>query len=342
MMEKFKTSLDSSPVIVINPDEQPMLLSTRAVAPTPSFAIIQLLIFDTFRIKGTHMQMIWDNQFDGRICFHKLDNETIVDALPRFKKMLRTCYGHGLTKGAIVQIFYHGLDDPTQGILDAGGIFLYNTLNGAFKILEDKVLLKLDFSDDSQNNPKLKTIVSASGSNINPDHEIFMEKFKALTTKIDSEFLKIRKELKEMRDGRRDNHALQIDIKDDMTMCELHEMAKKMKSNKRMKDQVVKLERQINQGLRNRKAIIENLERQFEYLEKIQSTKSLPHTTNTKPRHEFVYKPPSIHNENDNGTVKFVNEDEIKPILTMPNPNPIKSNSLTVSPFLKDCTMLIP
>ncbi|GKA98015.1 hypothetical protein Tco_0825909 [Tanacetum coccineum] len=57
--------------------------------------------------------------------------------------MLHTCYGHGLTKGAIIQIFYHGLDVPTQEILDAGGIFLYNTPNEAFKILEDKT-----FTDD--------------------------------------------------------------------------------------------------------------------------------------------------------------------------------------------------
>ncbi|GJR43986.1 hypothetical protein Tco_1312089 [Tanacetum coccineum] len=80
--------------------------------------------------------------------------------------MLRTCYGHGLTKSTIIQIFYHGLDNPTQGILDAGGIFLYNTPNEAFKILEDNVLLKLDFSDDSQNNPKPKIVVSTGGSNI--------------------------------------------------------------------------------------------------------------------------------------------------------------------------------
>ncbi|GKD29350.1 hypothetical protein Tco_1240128, partial [Tanacetum coccineum] len=111
--------------------------------------------------------------------------------------MLCTCYGHGLTKGAIIQIFYHGLDDPTQEILDAGGIFLYNTPNEAFKILEDKVILKLDFSDDSQNNPEPKIVVSAGESNLNSDHAILMEKFKALTTKFDSEFLKIRKELKE-------------------------------------------------------------------------------------------------------------------------------------------------
>ncbi|GKE54935.1 hypothetical protein Tco_1490091 [Tanacetum coccineum] len=136
--------------------------------------------------------------------------------------MLRTCYGHGLTKGMIIQIFYHGLDDPTQGILNAKGIFLYNTPNKAFKILDDKVLLKLNFSDDSQNNPEPKTVVSASGSNINTDHIILMEKLEALATKIDSEFLIIRKYLKEMRDGHRDNDGSRIYMKDDPPMCEPH------------------------------------------------------------------------------------------------------------------------
>ncbi|GJR10055.1 hypothetical protein Tco_0792707 [Tanacetum coccineum] len=185
-----------------------MWSSTRTVAPIPSSAIVQFPISDNFRIKGTHMQMIWDNQFDGRIrsdphrhvanfleisslfqyvenqdeavmlrtfpfplsgesktCFHQLAHETLVDAWLRIKEMLCTCYGHGLTKGTIVHIFYHGLDGPTQGILDTGGIFLYNTLNEAFKFLQDK-------------------------------------KLEDLTTKIDLEFLIIRKELKEMQDSR--------------------------------------------------------------------------------------------------------------------------------------------
>ncbi|GJX55277.1 hypothetical protein Tco_0300171 [Tanacetum coccineum] len=110
-------------------------------------------------------------------------------------------------------------DDPTEGILDAGGIFLYNTPNEAFKILEDKVLLKLDFSDDSQN-PKPKTIISVGRSNIDPDDVILVDKFEALATKIDSECLIIRKELKEMQDDRRDNHASQIYISDDTPMCD--------------------------------------------------------------------------------------------------------------------------
>nr|GEW35697.1 reverse transcriptase domain-containing protein [Tanacetum cinerariifolium] len=138
--------------------------------------------------------------------------------------MLRTYYGYGLMKRTIIQIFYHGLDDPTQEILDAKGIFLYNTPNKAFKILEDKVLFKLDFSDDSQNNPKPKAIVYTSGSDINLDYVILMEKFATLATKIDSEFLIIRKELNEMRDGHRDYYASQIYMNDETPMCEPHEV----------------------------------------------------------------------------------------------------------------------
>ncbi|GKC07442.1 reverse transcriptase domain-containing protein [Tanacetum coccineum] len=230
LMKKFETPPDSPPIIVIDPDDQPMWSSTRTVAPTPSSAIIQRPISTNFRIKGTHMQMIQDNQFDGRIrsdphrhvadfleisnlfqygenqeeavmlrtfpfslceeakiwlnelnegtitswnelreafisryfspakfkhllndihSFHQLGNETLVEAWIRLKEMIRICYGHGLTKGTIVHIFYHGLDSPTQGILDAGGIFIYNTPKEAFQILEDKVLLKLDFLGES-------------------------------------------------------------------------------------------------------------------------------------------------------------------------------------------------
>nr|GFB21983.1 hypothetical protein [Tanacetum cinerariifolium] len=120
-------------------------------------------------------------------------------------------------------------------------------------------------------------------------------------------------------------------------------MARKMEANKRIKTHVVELECQNDQGLRNHKAIIVDLERQIEYLNKeIQGFESLPQTTNSKPRHEFVYKPPSIRNENDKGDVLFIDEEDFEPIPTMPNPNLINSNSLTVSPFLKDSTMHIP
>ncbi|GJX49292.1 hypothetical protein Tco_0276137 [Tanacetum coccineum] len=81
------------------------------------------------------------------------------------------------------------------------------------------------------------------------------------------------------------------------------------------------------------------MERRSEFL---LPTKTLPPATNTKPRHDIVYNIPLIRNDNDKGDVKFIEEEETKPNPTMPNPNLIMSNSLTVSPFLKDCTMYIP
>nr|GFA25046.1 Gag-Pol polyprotein [Tanacetum cinerariifolium] len=67
LMEKFKIPPHYPPVIVIDPDDQPMWSSTMTIAPTPSSAIIQLPISTNFRVKGTYMQMIRDSQFDGRI-----------------------------------------------------------------------------------------------------------------------------------------------------------------------------------------------------------------------------------------------------------------------------------
>ncbi|GJU41798.1 hypothetical protein Tco_1194755 [Tanacetum coccineum] len=118
----------------------------------------------------------------GKFNFHQLGHGTLVDAWLRMKAMLHTCHEHGLSKGAIIQTFYHGLDNPTQGILDAGWIFLYNTPNEAFKILKDK-------------------------------------RNSELATKINFELFNIRKELKETGDGRRDNHASQIYMRT-RSMCE--------------------------------------------------------------------------------------------------------------------------
>ncbi|GKB31992.1 hypothetical protein Tco_0871393 [Tanacetum coccineum] len=199
-MEKFETPPDSPPVIVIDPDDQPI----------------------NFRIKSTHMQMIRDNQFDGRIRFDP--HRHIADFL-EISNLFQ--YVENQEEAVMLRTFPFSLsgeaktcsDDPTQGILDAGGIFLYNTPNEAFKILEDKVLLKLDFSDDSQN-LKPQTVVSAGGSNINSGHAILVDKFETLARKINSKFLIISKELKEMRDGHKDNHASQIYMNDDTQMCD--------------------------------------------------------------------------------------------------------------------------
>ncbi|GKC84226.1 reverse transcriptase domain-containing protein [Tanacetum coccineum] len=71
------------------------------------------------------------------------ENESLTDAWLRMKKMLRNYHGHNLSKENIIKIFYHGLSEITQDVLNvvAGGIFLYKTPNQAYQLLEDKVAI---------------------------------------------------------------------------------------------------------------------------------------------------------------------------------------------------------
>ncbi|GKA61937.1 reverse transcriptase domain-containing protein [Tanacetum coccineum] len=113
------------------------------------------------------------------------------------KDLLSSCHGHGLARGTIIQIFYHGLDDATQVIFDAGGIFLCKNPNEAYQLLKDRVLLKLDWSKDNKTKPLRKTVAFAEGS----DNSKLIKKTEALTTNTDSKFKAIQGEIKEMRDG---------------------------------------------------------------------------------------------------------------------------------------------
>ncbi|GJR48176.1 hypothetical protein Tco_1316279 [Tanacetum coccineum] len=138
--------------------------------------------------------------------------------------MLRKCQGHGLTKGAIIQIFYHGLDEPTQGILDvtAGGIFLYKSPNQAFQFLEDKVLFEHDWPIKSKNKHHRKSISFADGSDSKIDNSRFMEKLKAMYSQI----ISLNEELQDMREKYnelRNGNASKNNMNDDTPMCERHE-----------------------------------------------------------------------------------------------------------------------
>nr|GEU74748.1 hypothetical protein [Tanacetum cinerariifolium] len=154
---KVKPPPNSPPITVMDPDDRPMWSSTRTVAPTSSCAIIQLPISNNFHIKAdllkiSNLFQYGENQEEAVILrtfpFSLSEeaktwmNELKEGTITLWNKM-REAFISRLTKGTIIQIFYHGLDDSTKGILDIGGIFLYKTPNEAFKILEDKT-----FADD--------------------------------------------------------------------------------------------------------------------------------------------------------------------------------------------------
>ncbi|GJV98264.1 hypothetical protein Tco_1553516 [Tanacetum coccineum] len=107
------------------------------------------------------------------------------------KEILRNCHGHNLSKGNIIKIFYHGLNKTNQEVLNAvaGGIFLYKTPNQAYQLLEDKVLLKLDWAKNQKPKTSIKKIVAfidEGSSNSNTDK--IMARKDAMTMKMDDQY----------------------------------------------------------------------------------------------------------------------------------------------------------
>ena len=109
--------------------------------------------------------------------------------------MLRNCHGHSLSKGNIIKIFYHEINETNQEVLNAaaGGIFLYKTPNQAYQLLEDKVLLKLDWAKNQKVKSSLKKTVSfIDETPRKTDTEKIMDRMDAMNLKMDAQY----KELK--------------------------------------------------------------------------------------------------------------------------------------------------
>ncbi|GJV52468.1 hypothetical protein Tco_1448209 [Tanacetum coccineum] len=130
-----------------------------------------------------------------------------------------------------------------------------------------------------------------------------------------------------MRDGRKDNHASQIYMKDDTLMCEPQEANYVQRYHEGYHDQNSKIPYSYqNRHYLNSQNKMPQPSRYFE----------LPKTSSEEMMREWMARQAELNERMKN------QEDKIKPILTMPNPNQINSNSPTISPFLKDCTVHIP
>ncbi|GKB16687.1 reverse transcriptase domain-containing protein [Tanacetum coccineum] len=165
-------------------DDEPMWAADRVVAPTPGSAITIPETANEFAIKG-----LFDRLLGEIRAFSQHENESLTDAWLRMKEMLRNCHGHNLSKGNIIKIFYHGLSEITQEVLNAavGGIFLYKTPNQAYQLLEDKVLLKLDWAKNQKTKSSLKkTIAFADEGSSNTDTDKIMARMDAITIKMDA------------------------------------------------------------------------------------------------------------------------------------------------------------
>ncbi|GJX88081.1 reverse transcriptase domain-containing protein [Tanacetum coccineum] len=57
--------VETQQITILDPDDQPIWESAKAVAPTPNSAIVRPDVDDNFVINSTHMKIIWENKFDG-------------------------------------------------------------------------------------------------------------------------------------------------------------------------------------------------------------------------------------------------------------------------------------
>nr|GEU47453.1 reverse transcriptase domain-containing protein [Tanacetum cinerariifolium] len=75
-------------------------------------------------------QALFDRLLREIRAFSQHENESLTDAWLRMKEMLRNCHGHNLSKGNIIKIFYHGLSEITQEVLNtAAGANLGASIN---------------------------------------------------------------------------------------------------------------------------------------------------------------------------------------------------------------------
>ncbi|GKA57343.1 hypothetical protein Tco_0756531 [Tanacetum coccineum] len=176
------------------PMDEPMWTADRVVAPTPGFVITIHETANDFAIKGNHLTLVKGNQFDGRtktgphkhiheflgICdmFKYKDTENEAVRLMMFPLSLTReakTWLDELNERTIET--WDELQTITQEVLNAatGGIFLYKTQNQAYQLLEDKVLLKLNWAKNQKTKSSLKktiTFTDEGSSNANTDEII--------------------------------------------------------------------------------------------------------------------------------------------------------------------------
>ncbi|GJR32153.1 hypothetical protein Tco_1108385 [Tanacetum coccineum] len=276
--------------------------------------------------------------------------------------MRRNCHGHNLSKGNIIKIFYHGLNETTQEVLNgtAGGIFLCKTPNQAYQLLEDKVLLKLDWAKNQKTKPSLKkTVAFADEGSSNSDTDKIMARMDAMTMKMDAQYKEFQSRSKQPNPDHND---------DDIPMSR-EEEAKFMQTFRRTRfyndyrdrdsnrdnwrssgrndynrdnyqsnsDTFMDLKNKLETTTKNHQASIQNLKAKFDRFADKQSGRpsgSLPSNTQPNPKGSSSkpYQPPQAQNEHVNVVFTRSGKTYDPPV----NPNDQQNDSETPINFDSD------
>ncbi|GKB62992.1 hypothetical protein Tco_0919178 [Tanacetum coccineum] len=194
-------------------NDEPMWAADHVVTLTPGSAITIPETSKEFAIKALFNRLLKEIQ-----AFSQHENKTLTEAWLRMKEMLRNCHDQNLSKGNIIKIFYHDLNEITQKVLNAatGGIFLYKTPNQAYQLLKYKVLLKLDWAKNQKTKSSLKkTIAFADEGSSNSDTKKIMTRMDAMTMKMDAQYKEFQSRSKQPNHDHNDEDTTPMSLEEE-------------------------------------------------------------------------------------------------------------------------------
>nr|GEW21118.1 hypothetical protein [Tanacetum cinerariifolium] len=279
-------------------DDEPMWDAYRVVPLTPGFAITISKTADEFAIKDAENEVVRLMMFplsltgEAKTWLNEL-NEGTVEMWDELRTASISCFFPSALFDRIlgkirniIKIFYHGLSEITQEVLNAaaGGIFLYKTPNQAYQLLEDKVLLKLDWAKNKKTKSALKKTIAFADEDSNHDNWRSSGR----------------------NDYHRDNYRSNTDDKPYDLQKQFNNFIKSQQStNAFVKETFMDLKTQLETVAKNHQVSIQNLETKFDRLTDKQSGRhsgSLPSNTqpNLRGSNLKAYQPPQARNEHVN------------------------------------------
>ncbi|GKB27148.1 reverse transcriptase domain-containing protein [Tanacetum coccineum] len=263
--------------------------------------------------------------------FSQHENESLTDAWLRMKEMLRNCHGHNLSKGNIIKIFYHGLNDITKEVLNAAPMFSNSDT--------DKIMARMDAMTMKMEARYIEFQSRSKQTNLDDD-DIPMsreEEAKFMQTFCHTHFYNDYRDHDSncnnwrssgRNDYNRDNYQFHYDDKPDLKK-QLSDFIKAQHStNSFVKNTFMDLKNKLEITTKNHQASIPNLEAKFDRLADKQSGRpfgSLPSNTQPNPK-------VNPNDQNDYETpINFDSDDEDDELTPQPKPKtpkPVKETSI--------------
>ncbi|GJR60360.1 reverse transcriptase domain-containing protein [Tanacetum coccineum] len=244
--------------------------------------------------------------------FSQHENESLTDAWLYMKEMLQNCHGHNLSKGNTIKIFYHGLSEITQEVLNAAAGGSSNSNTDKIMARMDAMTLKMDAQYKELQAHAKKRKPDLDEDNIPMSRE---EESKFMQTFRKTRFYNDYRDRDSNRDSwrsnerssyNRDNYRSNIDDKPyDLQKQFNYFMKSQQSTNAFVKETFMDLKTQLETVAKNHQASIQNLETKFDRLPDKQFGRpsgSLPSNTqlNPKAHNSKAYQPPQSQNEHVN------------------------------------------